>query len=802
MSMLRAFGGRHRLLAAAVVASLPALTPAAPTWAGHESPFYPSYYPQEIRLDSVTPASAGRLLADASIHAYVGADPFAGRPVPPNVAAVESLGAYVVVTLNRASGRMRSRAARCAAAAEIVRTASHEKGAFVFDPYPVTPYHPDFLQHADLAASARLSPTAPLHPGEASAGGITVVGTGDVAARLAGALTGSKPPRTSLEWDARVETVDVADLLAAQAIRFAGWVGPPWLKEGWFSAYLLMAGSVSDPQARTQIDRVYHRLVTDGVRGAEERANLERTLVSALRAGCERTVVGYTVRREYYNTEYSPGIENVGFDSLTGLNSGVFVRTAKLKDFPWNGWLRVGVAAPREGGQAGAPRAPWNPISGFGDAFGRLLWAAVGDPALLQGAYSGRFAANRLGSWETWGQRVQRTFGGVTGQAGGAAPEVDVPPDALLPRSGTGVLERVKPGTRAADMVEYRVLASSFHDGTPMTASDVLYPFVFAYRWSGGRVHDPRAYDPSVDRATALMRRHLVGLQVAGIQKVVKDLGGDFVLRYDVPIVRVYLNVAAPAEQAGDIALPWSTVPWHVLVLMDEAAARGIGALSAEGGAAARLEALDLVRAAGQKARLVRLVDEFAGTGYVPDALRGWASAGEARSRWRALAAFYRANGHFLVTNGPYRLAKWSSAGVVLAAFRDLSYPLGVGSFDKDVYPRRAFIPAVSVRGARIDFRPDVERLVKYDRYYKFVREALGSNASGAIDTVSPVCRYVVVGAGGRIDRIGTAPDPKNGVFAIDLGDRLDRGAYTAFVAVYINENEMTPDVKAIPFRK
>ncbi len=799
--MPRASRGTYRLLAAPVVATWLAVTLAVPTWAGHESPFYPSYYPQEIRLDSVAPASAGRLLADASIHAYVGADPFAGRPVPPNVAAVESLGAYVVVTLNTASSRMRLRAARCAAAAEIVRKASREKGAFVFDPYPVTPYHPDFLQHADLAASARQSQTAPLHSGEASATGITVVGTGDMAARLAGDLTGPRTSRASPEWDARVETVDVADLLAPQAIRFAGWVGPPWLKEGWFGAYLLMAGSVSDPQARTQIDQVYHRLVTGGARGAEEGANLERTLVSLLRAGCERTVVGYTVRREYYNTEYSPGIENVGFDSLTGMNSAVFVRTAKLKDFPWNGWLRLGVV-PREGGQAGAPRAPWNPISGFGDAFGRLLWAAVGDPALLPGAYSGRFAANRLGSWETWGQRVQRTFGGVIGQAGGALPELDVPPDALLPRSGTGVLERVKPGTRAADMVEYRVLASSFHDGTPMTASDVLYPFVFAYRWSGGRVHDPRAYDPSVDRATALMRRHLVGLQVAGIQKVVRDLGGDLVLRYDVPIVRVYLNVAAPAEQAGDIALPWSTVPWHVLVLMDEAAARGIGALSAEGGAPARLEALDLVRAAGQKARLVRLVDEFAATGYVPEALRGWASAGEARGRWRALAAFYRANGHFLVTNGPYRLTKWSSTGVVLAAFRDLSYPLGVGSFDKHVYPRRAFIPAVSVRGARIEFRPDVDRLVKYDRYYKFVREALGSNTSGAIDTVSPVCRYVVADRDGRIVSLGTAPDPKNGVYTIDLGKGLGRGAYTAFVAVYINENEMIPDVKTIPFHR
>jgi len=235
---------------------------------------------------------------------------------------------------------------------------------------------------------------------------------------------------------------------------------------------------------------------------------------------------------------------------------------------------------------------------------------------------------------------------------------------------------------------------------------------------------------------------------------------------------------------------------------MEEAAKRGIGALSPEAAAAQRIQPLDLVRSPRQKERLARLVDEFAARGYVPDALRGWASADSARKRWRALSAFYRANGHFLVTNGPYRLTKWSPTGVVLAAFRDLSFPLGVGSFDKEVYPRRASIPAVSLRGTRIEFRPDVERLIKYDRYHKIVREALGSNTSGAIDSISLVCRYMIVGSDGRVARVGTAPDPKNGVYTIDLGDRLARGAYTAFAAVYLNENYMIPDAKAVSFRK
>jgi len=239
-----------------------------------------------------------------------------------------------------------------------------------------------------------------------------------------------------------------------------------------------------------------------------------------------------------------------------------------------------------------------------------------------------------------------------------------------------------------------------------------------------------------------------------------------------------------------------------VLALLDEAARRGIGVLSPEATAHARLPVLDLVRVPAQRAQLARLVDQFAANGYVPDALRGMVTAGEGRARWRALAAFYRLHHHFLVTNGPYRLQSWSQTGAVLAVFRDLSYPLGVGSFDKQVYPRRAFIRTIALRGGRIEFRPDVERLFKYDRYHKIVTEALGSNTSGAYDDVNPVCRYVVVAQNGTVARAGTAPGPTDNVFSFNPADGLPRGDYTVELAVYLGDDYITPDVKRITYRR
>jgi hypothetical protein len=104
--------------------------------------------------------------------------------------------------------------------------------------------------------------------------------------------------------------------------------------------------------------------------------------------GCRKTVAGYTVKREYFNSEFSAGIENIAYDAHEGFNSPMFIRTAKLKDFPWNGWLALGVD--------GRAKAAWNPIAGFTDPFGRLMWFALGDPAVVPSPYDENWVFNRI----------------------------------------------------------------------------------------------------------------------------------------------------------------------------------------------------------------------------------------------------------------------------------------------------------------------------------------------------------------------------------------------------------------------
>jgi hypothetical protein len=360
--------------------ALGALAAASPARGGHEAPLYPSYYPQEIRIEAVAPASAGRLLAESAVHAYVGREPIFTGPVPKSIRHVESLGSFVVVRVNPNSAKAKNGSAACAVAGTILKALAADLQGFVPHPYPITPYHADYLHHADRAdAVKKRFLSAP-----AAVPGLRVQAQGAWAEKL----TRGRWPDGGPEWDARIEEVDIARLVALHRFVLNGWFGPPWLKEGWFHAYLLLAPMLADPD-RARAAAFLARLQSGALETGAEKINLERDLVALLTAGCRTVVAGYAVKREYYSAQYSDGIENIAFDSHAGLNAPIFVRTVKLKDFPWNGWLRLGVPEP--------PTAAWNPFGGFGDEAGRLIWWALGDPALFPEPYNAGWTLNRIG---------------------------------------------------------------------------------------------------------------------------------------------------------------------------------------------------------------------------------------------------------------------------------------------------------------------------------------------------------------------------------------------------------------------
>jgi hypothetical protein len=698
--------------------------------AGHEFPFYPSFYPQEITVEALDAQAAAQRLAAGTLHAYAGAD-IAATADRAKIGTVSALGGYLVATFERGAQAPADRSARCAAARGLK---DRFAGKYVWHPYPVTPFHADYLHHADRAEAARAA----------------------VAAQNS----------ASLRAGGKLEVIDVAALEARAGARFIGWSGPPWRRQGWFHAYLLLAPAVSDGAVRARIEDAVRRLTHGDYRSIEERINLERGLVAQLQGGCERVVLGYTERREHYGKEYSQGVENVGYDALEGIASAIFPRTVKLRDFPWNGWLHVAGPA--------APADAWNPVvGGFGDAFGRFVWWAIADPAFLPSPHGGGWIENRVN---------------VSAQQNG--PSLAVPEDALLPEPGSGRLLPVGRGKTDASQFVYRVRNSAFHDGTSMTAADLLYPYAFAAAWSAGA-----AADPGVARATARARARLKGVRVVRVETETLASGEDK-LTYEVPVIEVYLDAESGAD-AATVAPPWTTLPWHLLALFEEGARRGYF----------RLSDFDPVRDTALVRRLAGLAGELEERAHVPAALAPYASAAEARARYRRLREFHAAHGHWLVTNGPYLLDRWDGKTARLRVFRDPSYPKGLGSFNDYAVPLKAYVTQIEHRAYGAEVQTETEWLERLGRDVRIVRGTfaakLAERITGAGTLPAPVCHYLLIGPDGAVAGAGEARAGGTGACRLEFGragGRRGPGGHRLVVASVLKDHVANAPIRIVPW--
>jgi hypothetical protein len=383
-------------------------------------------------------------------------------------------------------------------------------------------------------------------------------------------------------------------------------------------------------------------------------------------------------------------------------------------------------------------------------------------------------------------------------QPSSIAEEIAIPQGAVLPEIGTGRLKAVASGVLAKAKLTYRVMGSAFHDGTRTTIADLLYAYMFAYRWSAA--NENSHFDPLIREATASMRAQLLGVRSVGRDTTSKSYRlGDFEVLRELFIVEVYLSRSArDPEQDAAIAPPWSAVPWHLLVLMEEAVERGWAAFSEPAATKQDVPWLDLVRSETVGKPLAALVDDFAHEGYRPERLQSLVSTDDARKRWAALSTFYKERGHFLVTNGPYRLKAWTAESITLEAFRDLSYPLGVGSYDAYATPRRGFISKIEHSAGVIRLFGDIEVVEKHMRSYDIVRRPLQSLAADVLRRSAPECRYMVTDAEGRVLVAGQLAPGSDATFHLDLSGKLPPGRFTLSAEILVNGNAMNAEIRTL----
>ncbi len=93
---------RRPLMQSGTLAAMLLCATAPAAQAGHEVPYYPSFYPQEIRIEPLDPGAAAREFSNAKdpLHAYLGATPQFSGETPSHLKSVVSLRSFITVSVN------------------------------------------------------------------------------------------------------------------------------------------------------------------------------------------------------------------------------------------------------------------------------------------------------------------------------------------------------------------------------------------------------------------------------------------------------------------------------------------------------------------------------------------------------------------------------------------------------------------------------------------------------------------------------------------------------------------------------
>ena len=100
----------------------------------------------------------------------------------------------------------------------------------------------------------------------------------------------------------------------------------------------------------------------------------------------------------------------------------------------------------------------------------------------------------------------------------------------------------------------------------------------------------------------------------------------------------------------------------------------------------------------------------------------------------------------------------------------------------------------------RLEIEADVERVEKFLRDWRRVREPLAPLPVSGDRPEIPVCRYVVIGAAGEVAAAGSTSETMNSRLVIRPG-RLKPGTYTALLALALGDNWVNPEVAMVKYR-
>jgi len=125
-------------------------------------------------------------------------------------------------------------------------------------------------------------------------------------------------------------------------------------------------------------------------------------------------------------------------------------------------------------------------------------------------------------------------------------------------------------------------------------------------------------------------------------------------------VIEYYVNyTSVDAELIVSSFASWPTNPWHMLAIGIRAEEKGLLAFSADKADAKNVEWTNYIGGPSLEV-LSRMLNESQTEGYIPfkEFMSKYVSVDEAKARYSALQSWYKAHGHFWVSNGPFYLDK------------------------------------------------------------------------------------------------------------------------------------------------
>ena len=136
----------------------------------------------------------------------------------------------------------------------------------------------------------------------------------------------------------------------------------------------------------------------------------------------------------------------------------------------------------------------------------------------------------------------------------------------------------------------------------------------------------------------------------------------------------------------------------------------------------------------------------------------------------------------------------------MLEAVRELTYPLGFGTFDRFVNPPRARRSKRSTQeGGEITVRASVEMILKGGREYQLVKEPLLRTTTRGVNGLLVVSRYLLIdarrqGPQGRQDALGGGRAVHHQASRSDLPP----GEYAVIVGIFLDGNALQPSARIV----